>query len=393
MLIARTRAVGRVAPTLLRVGALAAVDRVRPVEAVDASTVPRSPETVTLAWMTGALCRDAPGAHVTAVRPGSGSSGTTHRRRLHVEYDETGRAAGLPRTVFTKSTPAVLQRVTQAITGAVEARFYMQLRPLLDVEAPRCFHGVVDDRRMTAITVLEDLVATKDADFLTPTTRLTRDDAEQVVDTLAAVHATLGAIPAPAYLKSYQGHWRDAFAMVNVERYFLRCLGEAGDLIEPQVRADPARAWRAVLASIALHDRLAPTVIHNDVHLGNWYRTADGRMGLCDWQAVVRGHWSRDLAYALSTTLTVEDRRAWETDLVARYAERLAARGGPVVAPQEAWTAYRQQVWGALAYWAPTYSPPRLMPADMQPREISGELLHRISTACADLDAFAAVGV
>jgi aminoglycoside phosphotransferase (APT) family kinase protein len=392
MALTRLRAAGDVAPTLLRVAALAAVDRARPRPARDAGDVPAAPEAVTPEWMTGALCGGAPGAHVLAVRPGDGSSGTTYRRRLHLEYDEAGRAAGLPATVFTKSTPGLTQRITQAITGAVEARFYVHLRPLLDVEAPVCFHGVVDDRRMTAITVLEDLVATKDATFLTPTTRLTRADAEQVVDTLASVHATLGAIPAPAYLKTYQGHWRDAFAMVNVERYFLRCFGEAGELLAPGVRADPARAWRAVLASIALHDRLPATLVHNDVHLGNWYRTAEGRLGLCDWQAVVRGHWSRDLAYALATTLTVADRRAWEADLVARYADRLAAAGGPT-AGTDAWTAYRQQLWGALAYWAPTYSPPRLMPADMQPREISGELLRRISTACEDLDAFAAVGV
>lgn len=392
-LAARARAIGGVAPTLARVGALAAVDRARPRETVDPAVVPRSPEAITPAWMTAALCSGARGAHVTAVRPGDGSSGTTYRRRLHLEYDAAGRVAGLPATVFTKSTPAVLQRITQAITGAVEARFYVHLRPLLDVEAPVCFHGVVDDRRMTAITILEDLVATKDATFLSPTTRLTRPDAEQVVDTLATVHATLGAVAPPRWLKSYVGHWEDAFAMVGVERYFLRCFAEAGDLLAPVVRADPARAWRAVLASIALHDTLPPTLIHNDVHLGNWYRTADGRLGLCDWQAVVRGHWSRDLAYALATTLTIEDRRAWEDDLIARYGERLAAGGGPRVTADEARRAYRQQLWGALAYWAPTYSPPRLMPSDMQPREISGELLRRISAACADLDAFAAVGV
>jgi aminoglycoside phosphotransferase (APT) family kinase protein len=158
------------------------------------------------------------------------------------------------------------------------------------------------------------------------------------------------------------------------------------------VRRDAHRAWDAVLRSIALHDGLPATVIHNDVHLGNWYRTADGRMGLCDWQAVVTGHWSRDLAYALSTMLTIEDRRAWERDLVERYATALGAAGGPPTTAPEAFDAYRRQVWGALAYWAPTYSPPRLMPSDMQPRAISGELLRRISTACDDLDAFAAVG-
>lgn len=387
----RVRSVGSVAPTLARVCGYAAWDGVRRGRTDDPQVVPASPETITAAWMTAALCGGVRGAEVTAVRPGDGSSGTTYRRRLHVDYNDAGRAADLPATLFTKSTPTVLQRITQAITGAVEARFYVHLRPLLAIEAPRCFHGVVDDRRMTAITLLEDLTATKGATFLSPTTVVSRPDAEQIIGTLAHVHGRLGAIPAPAYLKTYQGHWRDALGMVNVERYFLRAFVESGDLIAPGIRADPARAWRAVLASIACHDDLEPTLVHNDVHLGNWYRTDAGRMGLCDWQAVVRGHWSRDLAYALATTLTVDDRRAWERELVALYVDALAAAGGPTVSAEAAWLAYRRQLWGALAYWAPTYSPPKLMPSDMQPREISGELLHRISTACVDLDALNAM--
>jgi hypothetical protein len=389
----RLRAIGGVAPTLVRVAVLAGLDRARTPVTENPDVVPREPEALTPGWLTAALCRDVPGSRVVSVRVGDGSSGTTYRRRLHIEYNDAGREAGLPGTVFTKSAPRILQRITLAITGAVEARFYLQLRPLLSIEAPVCFHGVVDDRRMTAISVLEDLSASKAATFLSPTTRVDRGEAEQVIETLAAIHATLGAVAPPAWLKTYQRHWQDAFAMVNVERYFLRAFDEGAEHFAAAVRATPGRAWRAVLASIAVHDELPATVIHNDVHLGNWYRTGDGRLGLCDWQAVVRGHWSRDLAYALSTTLTVDDRRAWERELVERYVEALVRAGGPVVAADDAWTLYRQQLWGALAYWAPTFSPPRLMPSDMQPRAVSGELLHRISTACEDLDAFAAVGI
>ncbi len=125
----------------------------------------------------------------------------------------------------------------------------------------------------------------------------------------------------------------------------------------------------------------------------NWFRSGDGTLGLCDWQAVVVGHWSRDLAYALATVLATDDRRAWEHDLVALDAEELERRGGPSTTSQEAFARYREQLWGALAFWAPTYSPPRRMPSDMQPREVSGEMLRRIGAACVDLDAFGAVSV
>jgi len=37
-------------------------------------------------------------------------------------------------------------------------------------------------------------------------------------------------------------------------------------------------------------------LLHCDVHPGNSYVTGDNRMGLCDWQCVVRGGWARDIA-------------------------------------------------------------------------------------------------
>jgi hypothetical protein len=390
--MSRIGGIARVTPTVARVCSYAALDRLRPRSASAGGDVPPDAARLSSQWLTRALCGDVPGARVVSAEPDGGSAGTTTRLRLRIAYNDAGAAAGLPATVFTKSSPALQQRITQAITGPVETLFYTRLRERVDIEAPRCFHGVVDERRMTALMLLEDLVATKQVTFMDPTTPVSLEMAAQVVDTLAALHGTFATLPPPGFVKTYPGHWEDAFALVNVRRYFVRCFDEAGDLIAAPVRRDPHRAWDAVLRSIALHDRLPATLIHNDVHLGNWYRTAEGVMGLSDWQCVVSGHWSRDLAYALATMLTIEDRREWERDLVARYADALPAAGGPATTAAEAFDAYRSQVWGALAYWAPTYSPPRLMPSNMQPRSISGELLRRISTACDDLDAFAAVG-
>ena len=71
-----------------------------------------------------------------------------------MDYNDAGRSAALPATVFTKSAPRLQQRITQAITGPVETLFYTRLRHHLDSEAPRCFHGVVDARRMTALMLL-----------------------------------------------------------------------------------------------------------------------------------------------------------------------------------------------------------------------------------------------
>jgi aminoglycoside phosphotransferase (APT) family kinase protein len=90
--------------------------------------------------------------------------------------------------------------------------------------------------------------------------------------------------------------------------------------------------------------------MHGDAHPGNMY-FCGGKVGLLDWQAVRRGHPSRELAYTLITSLTPEDRRATQRDLLDDYRRALAAAGGPDLDRDELWLRYRQ---GALyAYAAP----------------------------------------
>jgi hypothetical protein len=107
-------------------------------------------------------------------------------------------------------------------------------------------------------------------------------------------------------------------------------------------------------------------------------------MGLCDWQCVSIGCWARDLAYAVSATLTVEDRRAWEQDLLRHYLARLAADAKVEIPFDEAWRLYRQQMPAALLMWTVTLVHSPLMP-DMQPREVSMEMITRITNAIHDL--------
>ena len=108
-------------------------------------------------------------------------------------------------------------------------------------------------------------------------------------------------------------------------------------------------------------------------------------MGLADWQCATKGHWSRDVSYAIACGLTVEDRRAWERDLLRYYLDRLQAAGGERISFDDAWTHYRQQMFHALSWWTVTLAPAADMP-DMQPRDTSLEFLARITHAVDDLE-------
>jgi len=125
--------------------------------------------------------------------------------------------------------------------------------------------------------------------------------------------------------------------------------------------------------------------VHSDVHIGNWYRTGAGKMGLCDWQCLSRGHWSRDFAYAVIAALTPDDRRNWEKDLLVRYLERFGEHTGTRPDFDASFRHYRQQMVHALLMWTITLCHSRLLPS-MQPEATTLAMIERITTAMADLD-------
>lgn len=90
---------------------------------------------------------------------------------------------------------------------------------------------------------------------------------------------------------------------------------------------------------------------------GNWSVTSECHMGLTDWQAMARGHWSCDLAYVLGTSISTEHRRLWEDELVRTYLAEFVNAGGTKVPVEEAWIELRRQPLGALAYGTLTLTP------------------------------------
>jgi thiamine kinase-like enzyme len=140
--------------------------------------------------------------------------------------------------------------------------------------------------------------------------------------------------------------------------------------------------YRAVAGVI---DAAPNTVMHGDAHPGNMY-FRDGEAGLLDWQAVRRGHPSRELAYTLITSLTPEDRQSAQRELLDIYRRALAATGGPELDRDDLWLRYRQ---GALyAYVAPLITAGM---GGMQVEDIAMEGLRRGVSALDDLETVAAL--
>ncbi len=357
---------------------------VRP-DVVSVEQVPWHGEALTPEWLTSIFSESVPGAEALNVEVVGGDNGSSARRILAVEWNEAGRTASLPSRLFTKATPTLAMRLSAGKAAPAEGRFLTDLRPLLDIEAPRCLYTGRDDVSGRSLHLMEDLTTTSGAQFCRAESKIDRGQAEQVLDTLATLH---GMFLGPyrdvdtSWLRTYESFFHAA-ARNGIEKGHDLAMSRAADVIPPAIRVHKSRIWPAALESLASHEQGPRTVIHSDVHLGNWYITESGTMGLGDWARVCRGFWGRDLAYALMTVLDIEDRRSWERELIDRYVQRLSEISGQQIEFDRAWSAYREQACLALLMWTPTLCPPPTLP-DMQPEETSMRMIERITTAMDD---------
>ncbi|HKY92020.1 MAG TPA: phosphotransferase [Nevskiaceae bacterium] len=364
--------------------------RLHPVP-LTAQDLPLGYETITPQWLTQVLCGGHPGAEVTAVRLGDADEGTSSRRRLFLQLNDAARRAGLPGTLFCKSTHTLTARARIGVVGFAESEvhFHRDLRPLLDIEAPRAWFANANPHTFNSIVLLHDMTGA--VQFCEYTDTRSRAEVEDQLGLLARLHARFSQPhPAAAALRTWAGQF-GYLATTPYRKAAELGFRQAERVIPPRLLAREAEVFPATLASALRHAELPETVIHSDVHLRNWYVTRDGRMGLNDWQCICRGHWSRDLAYSVSTALTVEDRRAWERELIAFYLDRLHAAGGPRIESEFAWRHYREQLLGALAWWTGTLGQPRNK-QDMQPPDVSMAFIERMAAAVDDVDGLDAAG-
>lgn len=366
------------------------VERARGRALSSRSEIPLSYEEITPEWLTAVLSHDISGAEVISHRLGERDEGTSSRRHIYLTWNDAGTIAGLPGSVFSKATMTLESRYLLGMNGgiAAEVMFYNNVLPNLDVRTPDPLFARYDPETFNSIIIMRDL--TDQVTFGSHELDLTLDQARSQLRLLAAVHARYYDSPELHTVLSEFNNWEDFFAITieaaDVGRACARGFLQAEDVIPPRVFARADEIWPATLRSVAEHTTLPRTLIHSDVHLKNWYVDAGGEMGLNDWQCCCKGNWSRDLAYTISTALSVDNRRAWERDLVAYYLDHLHAAGAPRIDMDTARRMYRQQLFSALAWWTGTLGQPPEAPK-MQPPETSREFIRRITHAIDDQDA------
>jgi aminoglycoside phosphotransferase (APT) family kinase protein len=332
-------------------------------------TVPQS-----VADLDAAALSRLMGRVVTSVDMLGGDDGTSSRARLALTGED------VPATVFVKMPARTAGTRFIGELGRLahtEVRFYRHIAPGL-AGVPDCHAAVFDPLTGGFVLVLEDL-AGQPCEFPDTLHPLSAGQATQVVELLARLHARYWERP-PAWTYSASGDHTSLLtgSLLNMSAKRLA-----------EHTALPIEGGRFIIdnyrAVARLIDAGPQTVMHGDAHPGNVYFRGGGA-GLLDWQAVRRGHPGRELAYTLVTSMTAEDRRAGQRDLLDGYRDALAAAGGPTLDRDGLWLRYRQ---GALYAYVAALATAGM--GGMQEEGIAREGLARAIGALDDLETVSAL--
>lgn len=366
--------------------------------AVGRSDIPASAKSITPEWLTAVLCGDHPGARVVDFSIVTSSAGTSTRCGLNVTYNDRGTAAQLPTRLFFKFTASFPQRLILGASNVIggEIGFYSHIRPNLEIETPEGYFAGIDERSWRSVVVLEDIAATRGATFSSPKTDVSSQNMEDLLGDMASFHSRYWNDASlekyPDWLKSPREHLR------NVARFIgMRGRSEVGFKRAESVRPASLNGryddlWTGLERSLELASQGPQTFLHGDAHVGNTYTTNVGRMGFTDWQVNVRGLWAYDVAYIMTTAMTVEHRRATERALLQHYLDELTKGGVDAPSFDDAWMAYRQQAFYPCFAWLLTIGRSAIQPK-MQTDATSLALLERSFNAIVDLESCGAVGI
>ena len=356
--------------------------------------LPFTYEDITPAWLTAVLAADHPDAEALSYTLGPVDNGTSNRRRIVIEWNEAGRDAELADHLFCKGTQSLESRYMLGMNEGVQAEvnFYNIVRPRLALRAPIALFASYDPHTLNSLIMMEDMK--DEVSFCQLDTRIDLELAQSQMRLFATLHSRYYQSPELDTTLAPFSLWEDFFTITCEDAGFtdacLRGFTMAEDVIPPRLFAREAEVWPATLRCTELHKTLPRGLNHSDVHLKNWYITHDGEMGINDWQNCAKGNGARDLAYCIGTSLSVEDRRRWERELIAYYCDEFQRAGGPKLDADTVFLRYRQQMFAALAWWTGTLGQPPDAPA-MQPAETSLEFIKRMATALDDLECLEAV--
>jgi hypothetical protein len=319
--------------------------------------LPWTRDEVTADWLGRTMANKYPGLEITSMVVNQLFDSHTTKMRVTVAYNEAGKAHGLPTNLCLKSNWSGM--FADVDIAEIEARFYQCITPHLKVPTATCYYADWDEGKGHGVVVLEDLVE-RGGTFAHSTDHPGVDGVASALAGLAKLHGSLWGSPVLD-----ANPWLQTSMRTPVDHDQIRIMWQwiEENLKDSNFRAiapkhyldDPRRVERA-FDSLVTFERAfdAPyCVILGDCHQGNTYILPSGERLWLDWQLGRKGRPWRDLTYFMVGSLTIDERRTHEKDLIAQYREHLIETGAQnVIGLDEIWEQYRRWVMYGIQAWA-----------------------------------------
>ncbi|MFK7977946.1 MAG: phosphotransferase [Halioglobus sp.] len=300
------------------------------------SHLPVTPQEITSDWLSDVL-----GESIRSVTLLDAHTGTTGRAVIEIDHD----SERLPKRLFVKLPPTdEMQRhfVVSTGMGRNEVQFYKHLSDELPVCVPHAYFADASEDATQYIMLLEHL-EDRGCTFRNARNRYGEAYLKEVLAVFARMHgAYWNSERFETDLQWVTPPGRHEIAVPLIEKALAR---HGEDM--PPVFSEMANLY--IEQTDAVHNLWqtgTPTLIHGDVHDGNFYYDSD-QPGLLDWAIVSRGPAMRDVAYFLTGSLRSEH-QAWAKPLVEYYLQELSKHCTDAPSFDEIWQQFQ---WHAAYVW------------------------------------------
>lgn len=311
-------------------------------------TIPESPEQVSAEWMTRALSRSGHlgDGEVTGLEfsfIGTGKMGDNARFTLSYSGDR----GNAPTTVVGKFPGDERARAMAGAQGAyyAEVMFYRELAGRTTMRTPVIYANEIADDRCAFVILMEDMAPAAPGSQLVgeslDNTRLALGEAAK----LAAAFYGNDAVGRCDYVMTQARDDGGEFGQALLQQSWPGFLQRFGHGISDECRRFGER-YVDSHARFVTRFNGPKTLAHGDFRSENILFHGDMACTV-DWQTTMETSPLADAAYFLGGSVALEQRRAWERDLVRDYSEQLASLGVDL-GFDACWEQYREQAMHGL---------------------------------------------
>jgi aminoglycoside/choline kinase family phosphotransferase len=262
--------------------------------------------------------------------------------RLALSYDGTP-PAGAPTSLVVKQPSTFPANREQGVALGLymaEVRFYRELASRTSLRVPHAYYADLGDDG-DFVVVMEDLSGLRHLD---QTEGMTPEQMGHAVRALAALHGPFwGEVGALDWIPSVVHARIQGFAGMFPQFWQGTRANFADRLDDGALAVGDAVAVHYWSCMQRLGER-PWTLLHMDYRCDNFLyddASPDAPLVTLDWQSLGRGPAAYDLAYLLGGSLTLEDRRTHEQDLLHEYHRVLVDHGVDDYSFDELWADYR----------------------------------------------------